>query len=104
MKTFVNYYAVLGVPPGSTEPVMRKAYYGLARAHHDGGNYREGFAAVTEAWGVLKDRTARVRYDRERKLRGGLCATCNGSGLRAVGFRGDTVNCKTCTGTGVRAQ
>lgn len=100
MKKFVDYYAVLGVAPGAPVGSIRESYYGIAKATHDSGNFGEGFAAVTEAWGVIKDPARRAAFDRERRLRGGLCKMCNGAGLRVAGMRGETKSCGPCKGTG----
>lgn len=62
-----DYYAVLGLSRGATEAEVKRAFRDLARKHHpdvnpgDGG---EAFREINEAYAVLSDPRARVRYDR----------------------------------------
>ncbi|MBI5835617.1 MAG: molecular chaperone DnaJ [Candidatus Eisenbacteria bacterium] len=63
-----DYYEVLGVPRGSDEDDIKKAYRKLAREHHPDVNpgdksAEEKFKEATEAYEVLRDPDKRARYD-----------------------------------------
>lgn len=65
-----SFYDILGVPQDATEADIRAAFRRLARERHpdrfSGPARRQAeaeFQAITEAFNVLVDRTARARYD-----------------------------------------
>jgi molecular chaperone DnaJ len=63
-----DYYATLGVPKGSSEDDIRKAYRKLARKYHPDLNpgdksAEEQFKSVQEAYDVLSDSKKRQMYD-----------------------------------------
>lgn len=72
---FKDYYAVLGVEPGSGESEIKQAYRRLARKYHPDVSKEKGaedrFKAINEAYEVLRDKEKRAQYD----------------GLRAGGYR-----------------
>src|SRR3954465_415154 len=68
-----DYYAVLGVPEGSSAKDIKKAYKDLARKlhpdQHPGDNAaEERFKEVSAAYDVLGDDAKRKEYDEVRKL------------------------------------
>ena len=73
-----DFYSVLGVPRGSSDDDIKKAYRKLAMQYHPDRNNgskdaEEKFKAITEAYDVLRDPQKRAAYDRygEAGLRGG---------------------------------
>ncbi len=67
---FVDYYAILGVPPDATVAQLARAYREAAlKDHPDHGGSHERMVQVNEAWLVLSDSTARHDYDQVRTQR-----------------------------------
>lgn len=64
---FKDYYAVLGVEPGSGDAEIKQAYRRLARRYHPDVSKEKGaedrFKAVNEAYEVLRDAEKRAQYD-----------------------------------------
>lgn len=61
-----DYYEILGVPRGSSEDEIKKAYRKLAHQYHpdkSGGNEAK-FKEVNEAYQVLSNKEKRAQYDR----------------------------------------
>ena len=94
-------YEILGCPPGSSVEILHAAYLGAAfELHPDRGGDEERFKAVALAWGQLRSKEARARYDAQLKLEGVLdCEACKGTGLRWTFGRGDAP-CGACGGRG----
>lgn len=62
-----DYYEVLGLDKGASEPEIKRAFRELARKHHPDMNPADGgelFREINEAYAVLSDREAKSRYDR----------------------------------------
>lgn len=62
-------YAILGVPRGSDEAAIKKAYRKLAKELHpdknkDNPKATERFSQVTQAYDLLTDKDKRARFDR----------------------------------------
>lgn len=104
MKAVPAHYALLGCPPAAGAETIHAAYRLLAfQLHPDRGGKKETFQALALAWGVLKNKEFRARYDAELKLLGLNCATCAGRGVtyRTRGFTArKEVPCGKCAGTG----
>lgn len=67
MTAYPNYYALLGVAPGSPTTAIRRAYRARMlrqRKHPDLGGSTEEAVALNEAYAVLKDPDRRAAYDR----------------------------------------
>ena len=64
---FKDYYAVLGVEPGSGESEIKQAFRRLARKYHPDVSKEKGaedrFKAINEAYEVLRDKEKRAQYD-----------------------------------------
>ena len=64
---FKDYYAVLGVEPGSGESEIKQAFRRLARKYHPDVSKEKGaedrFKAINEAYEVLRDKETRAQYD-----------------------------------------
>lgn len=64
---FKDYYAVLGVEPGSGENEIKQAFRRLARKYHPDVSKEKGaedrFKAINEAYEVLRDKEKRAQYD-----------------------------------------
>lgn len=73
---FIDYYAVMEVPPEATPDEIKKAYRRLARRYHPDvskeANAEEQFKALGEAYEVLKDPDKRAEYDRLRSMGPGV--------------------------------
>jgi curved DNA-binding protein len=97
----MTHYAVLGMPPGSTEEQLHAEFLELARLHHpDAGGDTAKFQQLTAAWGVLKDPVQRKLYDAQLRFDGGNCSHCEGRGLVfRYKIKGDGL-CDHCAGTG----
>ncbi|MBJ7513792.1 MAG: molecular chaperone DnaJ [Acidimicrobiia bacterium] len=87
-----DYYAVLGVPKGSTEKEITRAYRQLAKKFHPDANpgdapAEERFKEISAAYDVLGDSGKRVEYDevREQAASGGFRG---GQGFPGGGFGG----------------
>ena len=64
-----DYYETLGVPRGSSEAEIKKAYRKLAKQLHpdrnkDNPKASERFSEVTAAYDLLSDKDKRAQYDR----------------------------------------
>lgn len=81
-----DYYKTLGIPKGSTDEDIKKAYRKLALKFHPDKNKSPGaeekFKEVAEAYEVLSDKKKRELYDKygEEGLKGSECL-----GLRLTG-------------------
>lgn len=100
-----THYEVLGIPPGTDSNALREAYIALALRHHPDrpGHQPEVFAAITEAYAVLKDPARRKVYDATLAVLVKQCGRCGGSGqaYRMRGFtRREELVCPACGGTG----
>ena len=99
-----THYALIGVSPAAPTAIIHKAYLELAYVlHPDPGGDEELFKALAAAWGVLKNREFRARYDAELKLLGLNCPACAGRGVtyRSKGFtKREESACAACAGTG----
>ena len=63
-----NYYGILGIKPAATQEEIRKAYRVLAKQYHPDKQRVESvrsekFAVIKEAYDVLSDPVAKIRYD-----------------------------------------
>ncbi|MGH8976941.1 MAG: molecular chaperone DnaJ [Acidimicrobiia bacterium] len=68
-----NYYDVLGVPEGSTDKELARAYKKLAKQYHPDANQgdkqaEERFKEVSAAYDVLGDAEKRKEYDEVRRM------------------------------------
>ncbi|MDE2573265.1 MAG: molecular chaperone DnaJ [bacterium] len=82
-----DYYEVLGVPRGTSESEIKRAYRQLARKHHpdvaeDKAHASEFFKEINEAYEVLSDPGKREQYDR-------FGTVGNGAGASGFGGFGD---------------
>lgn len=74
-----DYYKTLGIPKGSTDEDIKKAYRKLALKFHPDKNKSPGaeekFKEVAEAYEVLSDKKKRELYDKygEEGLKGSEC-------------------------------
>lgn len=63
-----DYYAVLGVDKDASRVDIERSYKRLASKHHpDRGGSEERMKLLNEAYGVLKDQSARRAYDAVRR-------------------------------------
>ena len=90
-----DYYAVLGVAKGATQPDVTKAYRTLARQNHPDTNpgddaAEERFKEISTAYDVVGDEKKRASYDEARSM--GPMGGSSGGGGRArnggFGFEG----------------
>ena len=68
-----DYYDVLGVPEGSTDKELARAYKKLAKQYHPDANHgdkdaEERFKEISAAYDVLGDATKRKEYDEVRRM------------------------------------
>lgn len=111
LKRPPTHYRILGCPPAATPAQLHTAYLDLAvKCHPDTvqdetekAQLGEKFKALGLAWGVLKNKEFRARYDAELALLRLNCLACQGRGTsyRSIGFTGrKELLCTTCKGTG----
>lgn len=69
-----DWYGVLGVNPSADEETIRKQYRKLALLLHPDKNKSVGadnaFKLISEAWGLLSDKSKRLAYNQRRGSRG----------------------------------
>jgi curved DNA-binding protein CbpA len=75
-----DFYKILGVPPSSTTPEIKKAYRRLSKRYHpdlNPGNtvFEEKFKALQEAYSVLKDPVKRSSFDSKLEARRRVLST-----------------------------
>lgn len=100
-----THYEVLGVAPSAAPEQIRAAYLNLAKLNHPDAVGGDGqlFAAVTEAYAVLKDQARRRAYDAVLAVLTVECPECEGAGVtyRIKGFtRREETPCAACEGRG----
>ena len=67
----MDYYSILGVPKGSSEEDIKKAYRKLAMQHHpDRGGDQNKFQQIQEAYNTLGDAQKRHQYDHPQQHHG----------------------------------
>ena len=69
VRNVKDYYSILGVPRGSTEEDIKKAFRKNAMNYHpdrnkDNPSAEEKFKEINEAYAVLSDKEKRSQYDR----------------------------------------
>ena len=84
-----DYYEILGVDKGSTQPEIKKAYRRVAMKHHPDRNEgdaasEEKFKEANEAYEILSDEDKRAAYDRYGHA--GVDPQMGGGGAGAGGF------------------
>jgi molecular chaperone DnaJ len=84
-----DFYAILGVSKGVSDPELKKAYRKLARQYHPDSNPGDAkaearFKEISEAYSVLSDKATRTEYDQVRAMGSGARFTAGGAG--AGGF------------------
>ena len=61
---FVDYYALLGVPPGADATLIRRAFIQKAKEHHpDVGGSTQMMRLLNTAYKTLMSATAKASYD-----------------------------------------
>src|SRR3954447_19224803 len=90
-----DYYAVLGVPEGSSAKDIKKAYKDLARKLHPDQNpgdtaAEERFKEVSAAYDVLGDDEKRKAYDEVRQMVRSGYGPGGANGFGGFGPGGDT--------------
>ena len=80
-----DYYEVLGVPEGSTDKELARAYKKLAKQYHPDANQgnkdaEERFKEISAAYDVLGDAAKRKEYDEVRRM------VASGAGPGGGGF------------------
>ena len=82
----VDYYALLGVPPGASAGAIRAAYRRLAKQWHPDASKLEStaerFRLIVEAYEVLSDPARRLAYDAQHG--GGVGGTYGPAGAYAA--------------------
>jgi DnaJ-class molecular chaperone len=69
----MDYYSILGVPKGTSEDEIKKAYRKLAMQHHpDRGGDATQFQKIQEAYATLGDTQKRHEYDHPQPQGGGF--------------------------------
>lgn len=102
-------YAVLEVPPAAGADVIKAAYRALARRFHPDlcklTNAHDLCARVNDAYSVLSDSEARLKYDVINNTAYSYCAQCAGRGtaFKQKGFANKILTlCAECDGSGLR--
>ena len=68
-----NHYAVLGVKREATHSEIKTAYTNLVLSHHpDKGGTQALFVLIQAAWELLRDKSAREKFDRENVFATGV--------------------------------
>ena len=102
----VTPYCVLLCKPTDPDEVIRKAYHVLARLSHPdsvgtGPVAREAWARATDAYNQVKTAELREALAERQALLSGLCAACDGAGVKGTRmFKGKITACSECGGEG----
>lgn len=100
----INHFKTLGVHRRSTEEEIHERYKDLAWEHHpDRGGVAADFAAIGEAYAILRTKATLARYIAELKLYCAECGDCSGLGAksRSKGFTNTSYKaCPSCEGAG----
>lgn len=90
-----DYYKILGIPKGSNDDEIKKAYRKMALKFHPDKNKNPGaeekFKDIAEAYEVLSDKKKRDIYDQygEEGLKGGMPSGNNEGGSHSYTYHGD---------------
>ncbi len=100
-----DYYAVLGVDKDASQVDIDRSYKRLASKHHpDRGGSEERMKLLNEAYGVLKNVSARHAYDAVRRPRATAArpfAHVNTPTARDVGVFGHVLSSGLCLAAGL---
>lgn len=100
-----DYYAVLDVDKDASQVLIDRSYKRLASKHHpDRGGSEERMKLLNEAYGVLKDASARRAYDAVRRPRASSSASfARGTTptARDVGVFGHVLSAGLCLTAGI---
>lgn len=105
-----THYEILGVTWTAKPEEIKKAFHDLAQKHHPdfgGLDQTVDYAAITEAYNILKDEKKRSVYNQKLKLSYIACTNCHGEGMayKQRGFTGRLQErCLSCNGVGLRRK
>ncbi len=99
-----DYYSILGAEEEASLSEIERLYKRLAKDRHpDRGGDEEGMKELNEAYGVLRDETARSAYDRERRSKDGRedFQPASSPSAQADAISGQMVGSLLCLGVGL---
>ncbi len=93
-----DYYNILGCDEGASRREIERLYKRLAARHHpDRGGSEDEMKSLNEAYGVLKDETARREYDSQRRGPQVVAfAPVSAPPARDVGLHGQSLSAFMC--------
>lgn len=97
-----DYYAIIGADEGTTTRDLERLYKRkAAHLHPDRGGSEEDMKRLNEAYGVLKDETARREYDGQRRRPKAVTLRPSAPAAKDVGLFGHGLSAFLCLLLGV---
>ncbi|HYX30383.1 MAG TPA: J domain-containing protein [Pyrinomonadaceae bacterium] len=103
MKTAPDYYRILGANEDASLRDIERLYKRAAHQHHpDRGGAEENMKALNEAYGVLRNESARKEYDASRRApRPSVVTAQSAPAAREVGVYGQLLSSLMCLTLGL---
>src|ERR1044072_8927378 len=92
-----DYYQILGADERTTAPELERLYKRMAALRHpDKGGSEEDMKSLNEAYGVLRNKEARLQYDESRRKRPAQVVPVTTPTAKDVGLLGQGLSAFFC--------